>query len=44
MIKDGKLFGIINIIDFSIVLAVIFAVFGLFVVKTGVYKTSAYMI
>ena len=41
MIKNGKLFGFINIIDLSIVLIVLIAVTGLVLVKSSRYATSA---
>lgn len=44
MIKDGKLFGKINIIDFIAGLLVLLAIAGLILVKSGIFKTSANMI
>jgi len=40
MIKDGKLFGKINIIDFGIGILVIIAIAGILLVKTGKFSTS----
>ena len=44
MIKNGKLFGFINVIDLSIVLIVLVAVTGLILVKSNRYATSANVI
>lgn len=44
MIKDGKLFGKINIIDFGIVFVVFLAISGLVLVKSGQFATSANVI
>lgn len=40
MLKNGKLFGIINIIDLSIILLVLLAISGLVLVKSGRFVTS----
>ncbi|MFH0703034.1 MAG: DUF4330 domain-containing protein [bacterium] len=44
MIKNGKLFGHINLIDLSIIFVVLLAVTGLTLVKTGRFTTSAQII
>lgn len=44
MIKNGKIFGKINIIDFTIAVILILAVSGIFLVKTGRFTTSSRMI
>jgi hypothetical protein len=44
MNKEGKLFGRINIIDLGIILIILIAVTGLFLVKTGRHSTSANVI
>ena len=43
MIKNGKLFGIVNVIDASIILILILAVSGIAMVKLGKFATSAHM-
>lgn len=44
MIKDGKIFGIVNIIDFSIVAIILLGLLGVFLVKSGRFVTSANVI
>lgn len=44
MIKNGKLFGFINIIDLTIVLIVMLGLAGLVLVKSGMFATSANVI
>ena len=41
MIKDGKLFGKVNIIDLIIVLFIILAIAGVYLARTGKYVTSS---
>jgi hypothetical protein len=41
MIKDGKIFGKINIIDFLIILIVTLAIAGVTLVKSGKFATSS---
>lgn len=40
MIKNGKIFGIVNVIDFAVVSFVLLAVLGLLLVKSGKFKTA----
>lgn len=42
--KNGKLFGFINVIDFSLVALIVLFVVGIFLVKIGAHKTSAQVI
>ena len=44
MIKDGKLFGRINIIDFGVIFILLLGLTGLFLVKSGKFATSASVI
>lgn len=41
MIKNGKLFGLVNIVDLLIVAFVVLGALGLFLVKSGKFRTSA---
>jgi len=41
MLKDGKVFGKINIVDLIIILFIISGVLGLYLVKSGKFLTSA---
>lgn len=43
MIKNGKLFGVFNIIDLSILFIIIIAVSGLALVKMGKFATSSHL-
>ena len=43
MIKNGKLFGLFNIIDASIILIVLLAVSGIALVKMGKFATSGHL-
>jgi len=44
MIKNGKIFGLINVIDFVIIAGVVLALSGILAVKAGIFKTSAQMV
>ena len=44
MIKNGKLFGYINIIDLTIISIILLAIAGLVLVKSGRFSTSANVI
>ena len=41
VVQNGKLFGIINIIDLCAVLLALLCIFGVVMVKSGTHKTSA---
>lgn len=41
MLKDGKLFGKINLVDFLVILFVFLGVLGLYLVKSGKFLTSS---
>lgn len=44
MFKNGKIFGIFNVIDFVVVFFVLIAATGLFLVKAGKFKTASNMV
>lgn len=41
MLKDGKLFGKINLIDLLVILIIILGVLGIYLVKSGKFLTSS---
>lgn len=43
MVKNGKLFGIFNILDVSVVLIILLAVSGIALVKLGKFSTSSHL-
>jgi hypothetical protein len=44
MMKEGKLFGLINIIDLCAIILIVVAIAGYMMVKTGAHKTSAQVV
>jgi hypothetical protein len=44
MIKDGKVFGKVNILDLSIIIIVLLALTGILLVKSGKFATSSKVI
>lgn len=42
--KNGKVFGIINIVDLTVMLLIVVFIFGVVMVKSGAHKTSAQVI
>lgn len=44
MIKEGKLFGKVNVLDFIVVMVILLGITGLYLVKSGRFATSAKVI